>query len=96
MLNPRKDLTDMDFGKALHLLLQGYALRRRGWEEGRFIYYVPAADYKACTKIAKKFAKEGNLVPYGAYIAEMNKNLYVSPWVAAQYDILGNDWVVRE
>ena len=56
----------MDFGKALELLKEGKKVARSGWNgKGIYVYYVPAASYKACTETARE--EFGEMVPYEPY-----------------------------
>lgn len=82
------------FSQALYALKDGHKVHREGWHgKGMFLYYVPAATYKAQTAIAK--AEFGEEVPYLAYIAMKTVTGHVVPWLASQTDILAEDWVIE-
>jgi hypothetical protein len=84
-----------DFGEAVRLLKDGYAVYRDGWNgKGMYLYHVGADAYPAKTDIAKReFGEEGK-VPYRAYIAMLTAQGDVVPWVASQSDVLATDWQV--
>lgn len=85
---------NLDFGAAISLLKNGYKVARKGWNgKNMFLYYVPAANYPPSTDIAKE-AFNGELVPYGAYIAMKTVQGNVVPWLASQTDVLAEDWQV--
>ena len=81
----------MNFGKALELLKEGKKVARSGWNgKGMYIYYVPAASYKACTENARK--EFGEMVPYEPYLAIKNVKGTISTWVPSINDCLAEDW----
>lgn len=83
----------MTFGDALLLLKAGVRVQRAGWNgKGMFIYMVPAAEYPAQRGAAKRWAGEGAMIPYGAYLAMKTVDGTVVPWLASQTDILAEDW----
>ena len=85
----------MDFGQAIKELKDGKAVFRAGWNgKGMFLYYVPADNYPAKTRIGKAIANEQGLVSYGAYIAMRTAQGNVVPWLASQTDVLAEDWKV--
>ena len=91
----------MSFGDALNALKNGKKVARKGWngkEAGKdmFIYYVPAGNYKPCTKVAERLVNDEGLVPYAPYIAMKTAQGYVVPWLASQTDILSDDWDIIE
>lgn len=82
-----------DFGTALFMLKAGHRCQRAGWNgKGMFIYLVPAAAYPAQRGAAKRWAGEGAMIPYGAYLAMKTVDGTVVPWLASQTDILAEDW----
>jgi hypothetical protein len=82
----------MDIGQAIWCMKNGSKVAREGWNgKGMFLYYVPAASYPPLTDIAKE-AFNGELVPYGAYIAMKTAQGNVVPWLASQTDLLAEDW----
>lgn len=86
---------NMDFGQAVRLLKNGRRVTRIGWNgKGMWLYYVPAATYKAQTPAAR--GQFGEDVPYRAYIAMKTVDNDVVPWLASQSDVLAEDWMVVE
>lgn len=85
----------MNFGEALEALKQGKKLERTGWNgRGLFIYYVPAAKFKALTEVAKR--ELGEEVQYNEYFALKNANNTVSTWAPSVSDALAEDWQIVE
>ena len=85
----------MTFGHAIELLKEGRRITRAGWNgKGMWLYYVPAAVYKAQTPAAR--GQFGENVPYRAYIAMKTVDNDVVPWLASQSDVLAEDWMVVE
>ena len=83
------------FGEALELVKAGKRIARKGWNgKGMFVYYVPAASYKAQTGVAKDHFGEEAMVSYAAYLAIKNVNDTVSTWVPSINDVLAEDWSV--
>lgn len=83
----------VSFSYALDGLKAKLAVKRESWEEGKFMYLVPAASYPAQTGIAKQHFKD-SLVPYDAYIALKEINGRVSFWTPTMSDLLSEDWIV--
>lgn len=83
----------MNFGEVLELVKTGSKIARKGWNgKGMFVYYIPAASYKACTENARK--EFGDMVPYEAYLAIKNVKGTISTWVPSINDVLAEDWEV--
>lgn len=81
----------MNFGCAIEALKNGMKVARKGWNgKGMYVYYVPAASYKACTENAKK--EFGDMVPYEPYFAIKNVKGTISTWVPSINDCLAEDW----
>ncbi len=81
----------MNFSEALKIVKNSKKITRSGWNgKDMFVYFVPAARYKAQTKIANK--EFGETVPYGAYLAIKTVQGIVNPWVASISDLLAEDW----
>lgn len=84
-----------DFGSAIYLLKIGKKVMRDGWNgKAMFLYYVPAASYPMQRNSLETMAGvfEGDMVPYGAYIAMKTAQNNVVPWLASQTDVLATDW----
>lgn len=82
-------------GQAVKEMRDGKKVARAGWNgKGMFIYYVPAASYKAQTGAAKSLWGEDGLVPYQAYIAMKTAQETVVPWFCSQSDLLAVDWEI--
>mgnify|MGYP000488102760 CR=1 FL=1 len=86
--------TNLDFGKVLEFLKEGYKLSRSGWNgKGMYIYLVPANSYPAQTEVAK--VEFGALVPYNQYIAFKSvDNIIESGWRPTTLDMFATDWNV--
>ena len=85
--------TALTFGEALIEMRAVKKLRRSGWNgPGQYVYYVPAAKYKAQTAVAK--AEFGHEVPYNAYFALKNAQGVVSVWTPSTSDAMADDWMV--
>lgn len=83
-----------DFGEAIRRLKDGQSVAREGWNgKDMFLYLVPANSYPPNTDAAKE-AFNGELVPYGAYIAMKTAQGNVVPWLASQTDMLEEDWMI--
>lgn len=83
------------FSWALIRLKEGAKMQRSGWNgKGMYVYYVPAARYKACTDNARK--EFGDMVPYEPYFAIKNVKDTVSTWIPSINDCLAEDWEVVE
>lgn len=79
------------FDYALSALKDGKKVARTGWNgKGMYVYYVPGAEYEACTKTARK--EFGNKVPYEPYFAIKNVKGTISTWVPSINDCLAEDW----
>jgi len=87
--------TQLNFGDALAVLKVGGKVARKGWNgKGMYIYYVPAASYKACTENARN--EFGDRVPYEPYLAIKNVKGTISTWVPSINDCLAEDWEIIE
>lgn len=82
----------MNLSQAIELMKVGKSVAREGWNDGSFIYLVPANEYPAVTEIAKSIAKENGKVPYLSYIAKATK-LGIAMYSPTHEDLLSNDWV---
>lgn len=87
----------MNFGEILAALKEGKKVSRSGWNgKGMFLYYVPAASYKAMTPIAIATFGKDALVPYEPYIAMKNAQNTISIWTPSVMDLFAEDWVIHE
>jgi len=82
----------MNISQAVELMRAGKSVTRESWNDGSFIYLVPANEYPAITDIAKSIAKENGKVPYLEYIARATK-LGIAIYSPTCDDILSDDWV---
>lgn len=94
---PKKGLT-MDFASAIEGCRNAdLPICRKGWNgKGMFVYSVPAGNYPATSRVAKKAFGENALIPYGSYLAIKGADGIVSPWVPSQVDMAANDWEYAE
>lgn len=85
----------MNFGEILVALKEGKKVSRSGWNgKGMFLYYVPAASYKAMTPIAIETFGADSYVPYEPYIAMKNAKNTISIWNPSVMDLFAEDWEV--
>lgn len=87
----------LSFGAAVELLKAGKRVARSGWNgKGMFLYYVPENKYPAARNTLNTLngVFEGDMVPYGAYIAMKTAQGNVVPWLASQTDVLAEDWEI--
>lgn len=85
----------LTFGFALDALQDGKKVARKGWNgKDMYVYYVPSAEYKACTEVARQ--EFGEMVPYEPYFAIKNVKGTISTWVPSINDCLADDWEVVE
>ena len=90
---------NFNFGDVLLLLKKGKKVARKGWNgKDMFLYYVKANSYPVSGNpgSAVKGYFEGDLVPYGAYIALKTAQGNVCPWGGIGTDVLAEDWVVLD
>lgn len=81
------------FDYALAALKDGSKVARKGWNgKGMYVYYVPGAEYRSCTEVARQ--EFGDMVPYEPYFAIKNVKGTVSTWVPSINDCLAEDWYV--
>lgn len=90
-----RTIGNLTFGLAIEALKKGKKVARTGWNgKGMYVYYIPAASYKASTENAKK--EFGDMVPYEPYLAIKNVKGTISTWVPSINDCLAEDWEVIE
>ena len=99
-------LTDLDFGKALFYLKQGYKVARKGWNgKNMFLWLKPATTIKSewCKDPElKKLVDEngGELVALGTICMythdSSGRRAVLTGWLASQSDMLLEDWYVVE
>lgn len=92
--NAYKETEGMSFGMAIETMKLGLKVARKGWNgKGMYLYYVPPAEYKTVTDIAK--AEHGDTFKAGGYITmKPASGPMVIGWLASQTDILAEDWVL--
>ena len=89
----------MSFGHAVELLKGGHRVARSGWNgKGMFLYYVPENKYPASRNEHGTMVGvfDGDMVPYGAYIAIKTAQNTVMPWQPSNGDMLTEDWQIVE
>lgn len=99
-------LKDMDFGKALFYLKQGYKVARKGWNsKNMFLWLKPATTIKSewCKDpMLKGLVDEngGELVALGTICMythdSSGRRAVLTGWLASQSDMLLEDWYVVE
>ena len=82
------------FGWAIQRIKEGAKITRRAWSNSAYIYYVPANKYPASnnTMGTMKGEFKDDMVPYGEYIAILNKDRIVIPFSIGQDSALAEDW----
>ena len=86
----------MDFGQALKVLRDGGRVARRGWNgRGMWLLLVPGSTFtvesgRPLGDVAPDLV--GERVEYGAHIDIRAVDGRITPWVASQTDLLGEDW----
>lgn len=90
-------MNHMDFGMALYLMRQGKLVTRDGWNgKGMFLYLVPGSTFQVNRPPLLGIYPEGTAVAYRDHIDMKTADGSCVPWVAAQTDVLANDWRVFE
>ena len=97
----------MDFGKALDVLKNGKKVAREGWNgKGMYLYLVhgTTVDKENLRNEASQILPADEMAMHGTDVAEFlphidmrtaNGDICVG-WLAAQTDMLAEDWVVVE
>lgn len=86
------EANSVNFGRAVALLKAGFAVKRKSWSGGKFLYYVPSASYPSMTDIVKSIADKDGKVLYKEYIAIRCKDGDVGFYTPTQCDVLADDW----
>lgn len=87
----------MNFGAALTALKAGSRVTRQGWNgKGMFLFLVPGSVFEVNRAPLLGIYPEGTKVNYQAHIDMKTAHGYVVPWVAAQSDLLEEDWELVE
>lgn len=87
-----------DFGWALAQLRNGKAVHRKGWN-GRdmFLILIPGSTFTVTEgRPLAAHIPAGQEVQYLPHIDLRTVSGALVPWLAAQADMLGEDWEVRE
>jgi hypothetical protein len=87
--------TKMNIVEVIQALKSGKKARRVCWNNNKFIYYVPAANYSTITDVAKSIMNNDGKVAYKEYIAEFVHDK-VGFYHPTQDDILTNDWQILD
>jgi hypothetical protein len=86
-------MNDMDFGRALVLLRNGFLVRRTGWNgKGMFLYLVKESEFVVNREPLNHIFDTGALIKYNAHIDMKTADNSCVPWLASQTDILATDW----
>lgn len=82
----------MDIGAAMTLVRAGHHVARAGWNgKGMFVYHV-----KSGSAFVPSFQDGADNIPTREFILMKTVDGSVVPWVAAQTDILADDWTIVE
>ena len=86
---------ELTFGMAIMAMKEGKKISRTGWNGAdMFLYYVPAAKYKAQTSVIMDMGYEDGLIPYRAYMALKTAQGDIATWSPSGSDALAEDWVI--
>lgn len=92
-----KETKGLSLGAAIEAVKLGHKIARSGWNgNNMFVYYVPAAKYKAITSVMMDMAYENGLIPYNAYLAIRTTAGPISTWSPSCSDTLAEDWYIVE
>jgi len=85
----------MDFGQALEALKNGGRVCRSGWNgKGMFLYLVPGSTFKVNRPPLLGIYEPGTEINYRPHIDMKLADGTCMPWLAAQIDLLSDDWTV--
>lgn len=89
----------MNFSSALEYMKIGNRMRRRHHKTMSFVVIMPG--YPEMIPINAKTAKavkeaEGTRLKFNPYLAIMNNDRSMNPWIPTAEDILANDWTEYE
>lgn len=88
----------MDFSDALRAIKRGKVLVRTGWARGGlrvFLTQPPEQAVKEDHPMASR-VPVGTMIGSTRYIAGLNKDGTVTPWLASQWDLLADDWMIDD
>lgn len=84
----------MNFSDALLVIKAGGRVARDGWNgKDMFIFLVPGSTFKVNRPPLLGIYPEGTEVNYHGHIDQKTAQGYVVPWLAAQMDLLADDWL---
>ena len=93
----------MTFGVALELAKQGYRITRKGWNgRGMFVYYQEGSEVETdnlrCKAIRNWMESKGfSAISIQGHLDMKNaQDEIIVGWLAAQPDLLSDDWEVFE
>lgn len=87
-------MVKFDFGDALHMLKRGKLVAREGWNgKGMFLYFVMGSRFEVNRAPLNVIFPNGTEIFYRNHIDIKTADGSCVPWVAAQTDLLADDWV---
>ena len=96
-----REVTGLDFGKAIEALKQGKKVTRKGWNgKGMFLWLKPAAVIKSewCKDPELKSLVDkngGEMEALGTICMKTSDNKILTGWLASQTDMLSEDWEIK-
>lgn len=81
----------MEFSEALDHLKKGAKMKRAGWPDNVFIFYVPGSTFSVNRLPLSTVFPLGHEATYAPHI-DVCIGSNVSVWDAQTMDILGTDW----
>jgi len=84
----------MNFSEALVRIRNGSRLARQGWNgKDMFLFLVPGSTFEVNRPPLLGIYPAGTQINYQPHIDIKTADGRIVPWVAAQSDLLGEDWV---
>lgn len=97
----------MDFSKALQLLKAGKKVTRKGWN-GNIVSFAPdmyiwlEKPYIIKRKdippsdenMLSAFGRKDSIEKLGTFVMKTRDNKIMAGWLATNYDLLANDWIL--
>lgn len=87
----------MNFSQALEAVKQGYRISRQNWNgKGMYVFLVQGSTFKVSRPPLIDFFPEDTEINYRPHLDMKYPDGTVGVWLAANSDILENDWIVYE
>ena len=86
---------ETNFSHALEELKNGSLVARKGWNgKGMFLFLVPGSQFVVNRAPLNVIFPEGTVINYRSHIDMKTVDDQIVPWLAAQTDLLAEDWVL--